>query len=113
MASKTDEQEFREPLHKLLSLLSGVWTMNILYELHTYGPTRFGELKRRLGAVSTRTLTERLRTLESEGLVARHYEPTIPPQVTYSLTKKTEEIGPAIRELQRVATNWYGETSGD
>ena len=99
--------EMQEPLHKLLSLLSGAWTLNILYELHSQGPTRFGVLKRRLGAISTRTLTERLRMLEQEGLVLRHYEPTVPPQVTYSLTQKTGELGPAIGELQQIASKWY------
>lgn len=108
MPADDEHQRMRESLSKLLGLIAGVWTLNILYELHSRGPTRFGELKRRLGSVSTRTLTERLRALEGEGLVARHYEPTVPPRVTYSLTEKTEELGPAIRELQRVADEWYG-----
>ena len=51
-------------LPKLLDLLSGAWTLDVLCVLHREGPTRFGELRRRLGAVSTKTLTERLRALE-------------------------------------------------
>ena len=65
-------------LPKLLGVLSGAWTLHILCTLHADGPTRFGELFRRLGPVSTKTLTERLRLLEAEGLVDRHYEPTVP-----------------------------------
>lgn len=107
--SKKNE-EMRDHLPKLLSVLSGIWTMNILHVLHSQGPTRFGELKRRLGTISTKTLTERLRTLEGDGLVARHYEPTVPPQVTYSLTKKTGELATAICELQKIADRWYGGT---
>jgi DNA-binding HxlR family transcriptional regulator len=107
MAKKTDHGESRDNLPKLLRLLSSAWTMNILFHLHTDGPTRFGELKKRLGSISTKTLTERLRELEGDGLVLRHYEPTVPPQVTYSLTKKTGELGPAIRELELIAKRWY------
>lgn len=109
MSAKNNEAEARDNLPKLLRLLSGAWTLNILFQLHTNGPTRFGELKRRLGSISTKTLTERLRELEGDGLVSRHYEPTVPPQVTYSLTKKTGELGPAIRELHRIAQRWYGD----
>jgi DNA-binding HxlR family transcriptional regulator len=72
------------------------------------GPTRFGALKRRLGAISTKTLTERLRLLEAEGWVSRHYEPTVPPQVTYALTERVLELQGVIEELDRIAEQWYG-----
>jgi DNA-binding HxlR family transcriptional regulator len=98
-----------EPLSKLLGILSSRWTLLLLHRLHIDGPTRFGELRRRLGAVSTKTLTERLRLLEAEGLVSRHYEPTVPPQVTYALTKRVMELEPVIIELDRIAERWYGK----
>ena len=52
-----------EPLTRLLGLLSSRWTILLLHRLHVDGPTRFGALRRRLGGVSTKTLTERLRSL--------------------------------------------------
>jgi DNA-binding HxlR family transcriptional regulator len=97
-----------EPLSKLLGLLSSRWTVLLLHRLHVEGPTRFGELRRRLGAISTKTLTERLRFLEAEGLISRHYEPTVPPQVTYALTDRVMELEPVIIELDRIAERWYG-----
>jgi DNA-binding HxlR family transcriptional regulator len=102
------EIERTSGLPKLLGLLSGAWTLHILCVLHDNGPTRFGELRRRLGGVSTKTLTERLRSLEGEGLLSRHYEPTVPPQVTYAFTEKMRDLGPALLELNRVALKWYG-----
>ena len=97
-----------EPLAKLLSILGSPWTMLLLHRLHMEGPQRFGELRRRLGAISTKTLTERLRMLEAEGWVHRHYEPTVPPQVTYSLAKRVLELDPVMIELDRIAERWYG-----
>jgi DNA-binding HxlR family transcriptional regulator len=97
-----------EPLAKLLRVLSSPWTLLLLHRLHTEGPKRFGELKRRLGSISTKTLTERLRMLEAEGWVHRHYEPTVPPQVTYSLAKRVLELDPVMIELDRIAERWYG-----
>jgi DNA-binding HxlR family transcriptional regulator len=98
-----------EPLAKLLGILSSPWTMLLLHRLHVEGPKRFGELKRRLGAISTKTLTERLRLLEAEGWVTRHYKPTVPPQVTYAITKRVLELDGVMLELDRIAERWYGK----
>jgi DNA-binding HxlR family transcriptional regulator len=56
-----------EPLARLLGILSSPWTLLLLHRLHVEGPKRFGELRRRLGSISTKTLTERLRMLEADG----------------------------------------------
>lgn len=98
-----------EPLAKLLGILSSPWTLLLLHRLHIGGPHRFGELKRRLGKISTKTLTERLRLLESEGWLTRHYDPTVPPKVTYSITKRVLELDGVMTELDRIAERWYGK----
>src|SRR5258707_3161517 len=98
-----------EPLTKLLRILSSPWTLLLLHRLHMEGPKRFGELKRRLGAISTKTLTERLRMLEAEGWLTRHYEPTVPPRVTYAITERVLELDAVMNELDRIAERWYGE----
>lgn len=107
--AKAPEDNRHEPLAKLLGILSSPWTMLLLHRLHIDGPTRFGELKRRLGKISTKTLTERLRMLEAEGWIHRHYEPTVPPKVTYSLVKRVLELDPVMIEFDRIAERWYGK----
>jgi len=54
-------------------------------------------------------LTERLRDLEEKGFIFRHYEPTLPPAVTYGLTKRMEEIGEALNKLDELAHKWQDE----
>jgi DNA-binding HxlR family transcriptional regulator len=103
------EDNTHQPLAKLLGMLSSPWTLLLLHRLHMEGPKRFGELRRRLGAISTKTLTERLRMLEEEGWVDRDYEPTVPPKVTYSITKKVLELDGVMKELDRIAERWYGK----
>ena len=105
----TDPDNTHEPLVKLLRILSSPWTLLLLHRLHTEGPLRFGALKRRLGPISTKTLTERLRLLEAEGWLTRHYEPTVPPQVTYAITKRVLELDGVMIELDRIAERWYGK----
>jgi DNA-binding HxlR family transcriptional regulator len=107
-AKKNPADNTHEPLAKLLAVLSSPWTMLLLHRLHTEGPKRFGELRRRLGTISTKTLTDRLRMLEAEGWIHRHYEPTVPPKVTYTLAKRVLELDPVMIELDRIAERWYG-----
>jgi DNA-binding HxlR family transcriptional regulator len=83
--------------------------MHILWVLSTAGPTRFGVLRRNIDGISSRLLTERLRNLEEKGFVYRHYEPTIPPAVTYGLTKRMQEISDALGKLDELAHKWQDE----
>jgi DNA-binding HxlR family transcriptional regulator len=97
------------PMDYILRMLMGPWTTYIVYNLRTYGPQRFGELKRRVSGISAKMLTERLRTLEGAGLIKRDYEATIPPKVTYSLTARGHELDGVLGSLADVAIRWQAE----
>jgi DNA-binding HxlR family transcriptional regulator len=97
------------PMDFILRMLMGPWTTYILYNLRTHGPQRFGELKRRVSGISAKMLTERLRTLEGASLVKRHYEATIPPKVTYSLTTRGGELDGVMDKLAEIAIRWEAE----
>lgn len=94
------------PMDAMLRLLAGQWTTYILWTLHQNGPTRFGELKRRVGTISAKVLTDRLKMLADAGVIHRHYEPTVPPQVTYSLTGGGEELMDVFNSLEKLAQSW-------
>ena len=94
------------PMDFILRMLMGPWTTYVLYNLKTYGPQRFGELKRRVAGVSAKMLTERLRMLEQAGVIYRHYLPSIPPQVTYGLTPRGEELRSVLDGLDHIARRW-------
>ena len=96
-------------MDRLLRLLTGPWTTYILWVLRTNGPTRFGELKRCVPGISAKMLTERLRMLEEARVIFRHYEPTIPPQVTYGLAARGEELREALDKLNEVSLRWQAE----
>ena len=98
------------PLHRMLGVLAGPWTIYLIWVLSTEGPMRFGALRRRIEGISTKVLTERLRLLEAEGFVTRHYEPTVPPQVTYSPTERISELIPVLKTFCQLSRKWYGDT---
>jgi DNA-binding HxlR family transcriptional regulator len=56
-------------------------------------------------------LTERLRVLEQKGFVFRDYEPTIPPSVTYGITKRMKDISKVMGDLDELARKWQQEDS--
>lgn len=97
------------PMESLLRTLMGPWTTYILWVLRTQGPSRFGALKRQVPGISAKMLTDRLRLLEAAHLVVRDYARTIPPQVTYSLAARGEELTPVLNELNAIALRWRAE----
>jgi DNA-binding HxlR family transcriptional regulator len=66
-------------------LISNTWTAVVIWSLRD-GPRRPGDLRARIGGISTKVLTETLRRLEFNGLVARRAYAEAPPRVEYELT---------------------------
>jgi DNA-binding HxlR family transcriptional regulator len=93
----------------LLELLTRPWTLHILWYLSHNGPMRFGVLRRQVQGISSRVLTERLRTLEGAGFVFRHYEQTIPPAVTYGITDRMKDIEKVLVQIEGLSRKWQGE----
>lgn len=97
------------PMDGILQLLSGPWTTYILWQLRTAGGLRFGQLKALMPTISSKVLTERLRMLETAGLLHRDYRPTVPPAVTYSLTPRGDELKTVLDDLARLGGKWHEE----
>lgn len=80
-------------------VLTGKWSMYILYLL-TEGPVRFNELQRRMPEEMTHTtLSRQLKTLEQEGLIVRKEYNQIPPRVEYELSGIGRRFEPVLAAL--------------
>ncbi|MBI4784545.1 MAG: helix-turn-helix transcriptional regulator [Oscillatoriophycideae cyanobacterium NC_groundwater_1537_Pr4_S-0.65um_50_18] len=93
------------PIQFVLDLLGNKWSILILRELFR-GDRRTHELLAALPGISTKTLTQRLRQLEAQGLVERRIYAEIPPRVEYSLTRKGHELKPVMVALHEVGSQW-------
>ena len=90
------------PLERYLHVVSGTWVPRIVWYLR-FGPRRFGELRRDLKSISSKVLTEKLRALESEGLVVRRVIEASPPQVEYSLSERGRAFDPVFEAMDTVS----------
>jgi DNA-binding HxlR family transcriptional regulator len=73
------------PVETSLMLMGDRWKVLIVREL-IVGKKRFGELKKAIGDISQKVLTQHLRIMEEHGLVDRAVFAEVPPRVEYSLT---------------------------
>lgn len=79
------------PTRQLLDRIGDTWSVLILRLLGD-GPQRFSALKRAIDGISQKMLSQTLRSLERDGLITRHAEPTVPVTVTYTLTPLGSEL---------------------
>ncbi|MGW5031722.1 winged helix-turn-helix transcriptional regulator [Streptomyces nigra] len=86
------------PYRLVLEHVTSRWGVLVLMELLDR-PYRFSELRRTIGRVSEKMLTQTLQTLERDGLVHRDAKPVIPPRVDYSLTDLGREAAEQVRAL--------------
>ncbi|MEJ2276648.1 MAG: helix-turn-helix domain-containing protein [Candidatus Lokiarchaeota archaeon] len=64
------------------------WILEIIWELETYKGSNFNELKRQIRGISSRTLSDRLKELQNNGIIDRIVQKTHPPSVLYELSEK-------------------------
>lgn len=86
------------PSRLLFDQIADKWSMMVLTVLDG-GPLRFNEIKRRLEGVSQKALTQCLRRLERNGLLARHVIATSPVAVEYEITDLGRTLQPPFKAL--------------
>jgi DNA-binding HxlR family transcriptional regulator len=89
------------PIEQALLVLDGRWSVLIIRDLLA-GPRRFGELRDSLEIGSPKTLTERLRILEHQGVLTRTVYAEVPPRVVYELTER----GQSFRSVLEAMAAW-------
>jgi len=85
-----------------MHVLAGAWTVHVIWYLGE-GERCFTELRLDIGRVSAKVLTNCLRKLEAEGIIARSTKPTSPPTVWYGLTPVGQELCAALIGVINVA----------
>jgi DNA-binding HxlR family transcriptional regulator len=84
-AQPASDLEMIRGTRAVVDLLNSKWSVDVLYLLAN-GTRRYSEVFYEVGEISKKTLTQTLRALERDGLIARQVYAEVPPKVEYSLT---------------------------
>ncbi|WP_328842685.1 winged helix-turn-helix transcriptional regulator [Streptomyces sp. NBC_00258] len=90
------------PTRPVMAQVTGRWGALIIAAL-VPGPMRFSGLHRHIGGISQKMLSQYLKSVVRYGLVERLVEPTVPPQVTYSLTP----LGRSLAQQLCALLSWF------
>src|SRR5438552_8757233 len=104
-ASDLDRPACCQLYHRAVELVGKRWTGAILLVLLD-GPLHFSGIRELVPDLSDRLLSERLKELEAEGIVARRVIDSSPPGVEYAMTRKGLALEPPVRALKSWAHRW-------
>ena len=99
------EMECLASVNQALQVLGNKWAFLVLAQLYIR-PLRFNQMRRQLGNISTKSLTDTLRHLEQNGIIKRAVFPTVPVTVEYSLTEKGQEFQAVIYGMYVWGHKW-------
>lgn len=112
MATKPTTSTITKPTKHLckryeqaIQLLGKRWT-GLILDTMLEGPQRFCEMTAIVEGLSDRVLSDRLRELESEGVIERVVYPQIPVRVEYRLTEKGRDLRPVVQAIHDWAQAW-------
>jgi DNA-binding HxlR family transcriptional regulator len=86
------------PVEMTLQLIGNRWKVLIMRDL-LEGTKRFGELKKSVGSITQKVLTQNLREMEASGLVIRKVYAEVPPRVDYTLTEVGYSLKPVLDSM--------------
>ena len=95
------------PIERALELIGDKYSILIVLQLAQNETQRFIVLEQSIKGISPRTLSARLKHLESYGIINRKQYSTIPPKVEYSLTERGREFKAVIDNMSEWADKWY------
>jgi DNA-binding HxlR family transcriptional regulator len=105
MACEAEKNEEHCPIKTTLEILSGKWTLFILYSLFK-GTLRFKELERDVGGISPRMLVKELKDLEQHGIITRTVYAEVPPRVEYTLTERGRGLHTVLLAMKEWEENF-------
>ena len=96
---RTYETQEGCPVAATLDVIGDRWTLLIIRDLTLGRSGKFKNLMASLQGISPNLLAQRLKLLEREGIVERHFYSDHPPRAEYRFTKKGAELGSVVRAI--------------
>ncbi|TAK75235.1 MAG: transcriptional regulator [Dehalococcoidia bacterium] len=95
---RTYDRQQACPIARSLDIVGDRWTLLVLRDLRR-GHSKFADLLVSLQGISPTVLSERLQSLEQDGLAARRFYSDHPPRAEYVLTPRGDSLAPVLKAL--------------
>jgi DNA-binding HxlR family transcriptional regulator len=92
-----------------INIIGKKWT-GLIIRVLMGGPKRFKDVKQQIPDMSDRMLTERMKELESLGIIERKVYPETPVRIEYHLTEKGASLEEVIKAIQNWSEDWVGDS---
>jgi len=88
------------PVARTLNVIGDRWAILVLRDLFLDGPRRFQDFERSLKGITPSVLSQRLKELETQGVIEGRLYAEHPPRHEYTLTQKGRELRPTLRAMK-------------
>jgi len=103
-----NDQYYQCSFEVVIDLIDGKWKSLILWHLMN-GVQRNSDLQRLIPKITQKMLVQKLRELESKGIVSRKVYPVVPPKVEYYLTEQGEKLRPILDALNQWGNDYIAQ----
>ena len=110
ITATSEKERVACPVRNVLARINGKWQVLILLGLED-GPLRFAAIRRLIGDITQRVLTENLRSLERDGYLTRTVKAGPPVEVSYALTPLGRSLLAVLKPLVAWAADHHEEVS--
>ena len=114
MPSKTAKRTYPGqdycPVARTLDVVGDRWTLLIIRDIFDH-KRRFSQLLESLPGISSNLLADRLKRLESHGLLTRRFYTSHPPRAEYWLTDKGQAFGKVLASMRDWGEEWEPATN--
>ena len=101
----TETDPVCEHFQRAAEMVAQRWVPQVIRALEV-GPARFGDLRDREPLISDHLLSQRLKALETDGIVERRVTPSTPVRIEYRLSKSGRELARVFEQLGTWAERW-------
>jgi len=101
-------KEFNCSVMVTLDIFNDKWKLNVIWHLLD-GEKRFKELSEEISEITQKTLTVKLKDLESRNIIKREVFAEVPPKVVYSLTPIGEKLRPVLESMYNWGIEYVAE----
>lgn len=103
-----NDKEYKCSVAVTLDIFNDRWKLAIIWHLLS-GEKRFKELNESISEITQKTLTVKLKELESKNIIHREVFAEVPPKVIYSLTPIGNNLKPVLEEMYKWGINYVEE----